>query len=206
MGQRLAPVLAIAYMSKIERPVMKRKSLLYCRGIDDCFIVCPTRSEMDACFELLNNQAEHIKLTREKPTSHWLQSSTWKFVSLGTPSKLGIPANLKTQQVRNRLFDCACERPSCVVCPFGREGDCRVSGAVYLTTCIECKEEYIGDTGGLLWEKVDIAARKALEALWIEFKNPAINRKEEWVAITQELASFFDLCEHDPGGHQPEEH
>ncbi|VDO87154.1 unnamed protein product [Heligmosomoides polygyrus] len=29
MGQRLAPVLAIAYMSKIERPVMERRPLLY---------------------------------------------------------------------------------------------------------------------------------------------------------------------------------
>lgn len=72
MGQRLAPVLAIAFMSKIERPVLERRPLLYCRYIDDCFIVCPTQNEMDTCFDLLNQQAEHIKLTREKPTDQWL--------------------------------------------------------------------------------------------------------------------------------------
>ncbi|VDP09413.1 unnamed protein product [Heligmosomoides polygyrus] len=143
------------------------------------------------------------------------------------------PANLKAQLVRNRLYDCDCETPSCVVCPFGKEGDCRVSGTVYLITCIECKEEYVGETGRPLWvrvkehvdglnrckvstplgehrlrghsgavvgvavtilaREVDIAARKALEALWIAFKNPAINRKEERVAIAQELAPFADL-------------
>ncbi|VDO82217.1 unnamed protein product [Heligmosomoides polygyrus] len=52
----------------------------------------------------------------------------------------------------------------------------------------------------VLAREVDIAVRKALEALWIAFKNPAINRKEELMAITQELALFADLCGLDPGG------
>ncbi|VDP01209.1 unnamed protein product [Heligmosomoides polygyrus] len=56
----------------------------------------------------------------------------------------------------------------------------------------------------ILARKVDIAARKALEAPWIAFKNPAINRKEERVAVIQELAPFADLCGLDPGGRQPE--
>ncbi|VDP19108.1 unnamed protein product [Heligmosomoides polygyrus] len=34
-----------------------------------------------------------------------------------------------------------------MVCPFGKEGDCRASGVVYLITCTECNEEYIGETG-----------------------------------------------------------
>ncbi|VDL72936.1 unnamed protein product [Nippostrongylus brasiliensis] len=72
MGQRLAQVIAIAFMSKLEEPVIERRPLLYCRYIDDCFIVCATQNEMDVCFDLLNNQAEHIKLTREKPTDRWL--------------------------------------------------------------------------------------------------------------------------------------
>ncbi|VDL87654.1 unnamed protein product [Nippostrongylus brasiliensis] len=59
-------------MSKIETPILERKPLLYCRYIDDCFIVCATQEEMDLCFDLLNNQAENIKLTREKPTGRWL--------------------------------------------------------------------------------------------------------------------------------------
>ncbi|VDO62278.1 unnamed protein product [Heligmosomoides polygyrus] len=142
--------------------------------------------------------------------------------------------NLKHRLVRNRLYDNTCTTPSCMVCPHGREGDCRVVGTVYPTTCSECKEEYIGKTGtplrvsvkehadGLNKCKVstplgehrlrmdsgtaigvevtvlacesDIAARKTLEALWIAFKNPAINRKEERVAIIQKLAPFADLC------------
>lgn len=51
---------------------MECRPLLYCRYIDDYFIVCATQNEMDMCFELLNQQAEHIKLTREKPTDNWL--------------------------------------------------------------------------------------------------------------------------------------
>ncbi|VDP33626.1 unnamed protein product [Heligmosomoides polygyrus] len=67
MGQRLAPVLAVAFMSKVEAPVLDRMPTIYCRYIDDCFIVCPTQHEMDTCFELLNRQSAHIRFTREKP-------------------------------------------------------------------------------------------------------------------------------------------
>lgn len=51
---------------------MERRSLLYCRYIDNWFVVGLAKSEMDACFELLNHQSKHIKLTKEKSTSHWL--------------------------------------------------------------------------------------------------------------------------------------
>ncbi|VDP31435.1 unnamed protein product [Heligmosomoides polygyrus] len=153
------------------------------------------------------------------------------------------PANLRTQLVRNRLYDRASDTPSCMVRPFGKEGDCTASGVVYLITCTECNED-IGETGRPLWvrvkkhmdelrrcqictplgehrqrshggamvgvaitilaREVDIAARKTLEALWIAFKNPAINRREERVALTQELAPFPDLCGLDPEGRQTE--
>ncbi|XGW05005.1 hypothetical protein V3C99_015857 [Haemonchus contortus] len=72
MGQRLAPVLAIAYMSKIEKPLLDRRPIVYCRYIDDCFVVCSTEEEMDTCYDLLNRQAENIKFTREKPKDDWL--------------------------------------------------------------------------------------------------------------------------------------
>lgn len=39
MGQKLAPVLAVAFMSKVENPLLERMPTLYCRYIDDCFIV-----------------------------------------------------------------------------------------------------------------------------------------------------------------------
>uniref|UniRef100_A0A7I4YY43 Reverse transcriptase domain-containing protein n=1 Tax=Haemonchus contortus TaxID=6289 RepID=A0A7I4YY43_HAECO len=72
MGQRLAPVLAIANMSKIEKPLLDRRPIVYCRYIDDCFVVCSMEEEMDTCYDLLNRQAENIKFTREKPKDHWL--------------------------------------------------------------------------------------------------------------------------------------
>ncbi|VDO63911.1 unnamed protein product [Heligmosomoides polygyrus] len=34
-----------------------------------------------------------------------------------------------------------------MVCPDGREGGCTVSGTMYLITCSQCNEEYIGETG-----------------------------------------------------------
>ncbi|EYC22134.1 hypothetical protein Y032_0017g3171 [Ancylostoma ceylanicum] len=72
MGQRLAPVLAIAFMAKIEAPILESRPLLYCRYIDDCFVICSTQNEMDRLFEMMNQQSEHIKLTRETPKQDWL--------------------------------------------------------------------------------------------------------------------------------------
>uniref|UniRef100_A0A0K0CVY6 Reverse transcriptase domain-containing protein n=1 Tax=Angiostrongylus cantonensis TaxID=6313 RepID=A0A0K0CVY6_ANGCA len=67
MGQRLAPSLAIAFMSRVEAPVLGLRPLLYCRYTDDCFVVFSKQKEMHKCFELLNEQSEYIKFTREKP-------------------------------------------------------------------------------------------------------------------------------------------
>ena len=39
MGQRLASSLSIAFMSRIEAPVLDLRPTLYCRYIDDCFII-----------------------------------------------------------------------------------------------------------------------------------------------------------------------
>ncbi|XGW33705.1 hypothetical protein V3C99_017826 [Haemonchus contortus] len=72
MGQRLAPVLAIAYMSRIEKPLLDRRPILYCRYIDEGFVVFSTEEEMDTCYELLNKQAENIKFTREEARDNWL--------------------------------------------------------------------------------------------------------------------------------------
>ncbi|VDO61796.1 unnamed protein product [Heligmosomoides polygyrus] len=47
-----------------------------------------------------------------------------------------------------------------------------------------CCGAAIGVAVTILAREVDIAARNTLEALWIAFKNPAINRKEERVAVT----------------------
>uniref|UniRef100_A0A7I4YX19 Reverse transcriptase domain-containing protein n=1 Tax=Haemonchus contortus TaxID=6289 RepID=A0A7I4YX19_HAECO len=72
MGQRLAPVLAICFMSRIEEPVLARSPLMYCRYIDDCSIVTSTQSEMDKRFRIMNEQSQYIRLTREIPKDGWL--------------------------------------------------------------------------------------------------------------------------------------
>ena len=72
MGQRLAPVLAVCFMSRVEEPVIERLPLIYCRYIDDCFIATSTQSEMDECFRIINEQSPYIRLTREVPRNGWL--------------------------------------------------------------------------------------------------------------------------------------
>ncbi|VDO60818.1 unnamed protein product [Heligmosomoides polygyrus] len=50
----------------------------------------------------------------------------------------------------------------------------------------------------------EISARKTLEALWIAARNPRIKRKEERVAVIQELAPYVDLCGLEPEDSLPE--
>ncbi|VDO49530.1 unnamed protein product [Haemonchus placei] len=70
MGQRLAPVSAIAFMSKIEKPALDRGPVLCCRYIDDCLIICSTQEEVDICYDLLNKQSGDINFTGK---------SLWRF-------------------------------------------------------------------------------------------------------------------------------
>ncbi|XGW23140.1 hypothetical protein V3C99_005411 [Haemonchus contortus] len=354
MGQRLAPVLAIAYMSKVEEPILDRRPVLYTRYIDDCLIICSTQEEMDICFDILNKQADQIKFTRERPRENWLPFLNIQVqLSRGTvrtkwyrkPSCKNIlihchsahpirtkqsvirnmfriasrvssdtdlmtesldlarkvarsngypgfhqdsqrgghfthrrlrpqasvnkavlclpfiseemsrairacvtrcdlqeevrvveipPGNLSRKLIRNRLYDSLCDTPDCIVCPFNRRGDCMKVGVIYQIRCQACDAEYIGETGRPLRTRVrehleglrrsriqtplgmhriechdgsefeisvailaieaDTPARKTLEAFWIAARNPQINRKEECVAITRDLAPFLDLC------------
>uniref|UniRef100_A0A0K0DIK2 Reverse transcriptase domain-containing protein n=1 Tax=Angiostrongylus cantonensis TaxID=6313 RepID=A0A0K0DIK2_ANGCA len=46
MGQRLALTLAVAFVYKVEAPLIDLRQLLYCRYIDDCFVICSTQKEM----------------------------------------------------------------------------------------------------------------------------------------------------------------
>ncbi|KAK6763666.1 hypothetical protein RB195_024115 [Necator americanus] len=64
------------------------------------------------------------------------------------------PNNLKHQLVRNRLYDTICTTPNCIICPTGRSGDCLRSGVIYLISCTNCGEEYIGETARPLYVRI----------------------------------------------------
>ena len=46
----------------------------------------------------------------------------------------------------------------------------------------------------ILAQESEISARKTIEAFWIIASDPKMNKKDECVAITSELAPFRDLC------------
>ncbi|EYC21044.1 hypothetical protein Y032_0020g199 [Ancylostoma ceylanicum] len=89
MEQRLATTLAIAFIAKIELPALACRPLLYCRSIDDSFVICATQTEVDKCFESMNKQYEHIKLTRDKPTNGWLPFLNVQFCCYYMPAMYG---------------------------------------------------------------------------------------------------------------------
>ena len=57
------------------------------------------------------------------------------------------PNTLCRQLVRNRLYDRLCITENCVICPYGRDGDWMSLGTIYLISCNNCEDEYIGETG-----------------------------------------------------------
>ncbi|KIH53900.1 hypothetical protein ANCDUO_15956 [Ancylostoma duodenale] len=56
-------------------------------------------------------------------------------------------SNLKQKLIRNRLYDRICTTPDCKICSEGRGGACMTSIVVYLISCSECGDEYVGQTG-----------------------------------------------------------
>ncbi|EYC19566.1 hypothetical protein Y032_0024g941 [Ancylostoma ceylanicum] len=58
--------------------------------------------------------------------------------------------NIKKQLVRNRLYDKDCISEQCIVCPYGKVGDCAKVGVVYELECLTCHVLYIGETGRTL--------------------------------------------------------
>ncbi|KAK6760129.1 hypothetical protein RB195_021583 [Necator americanus] len=64
------------------------------------------------------------------------------------------PNNLKHQLVLNRLYDTICTTPNCIICQTDRPGDCLRSGIVYLISCTNCGDEYVGETARPLYVRI----------------------------------------------------
>ncbi|KAK6755593.1 hypothetical protein RB195_014142 [Necator americanus] len=58
--------------------------------------------------------------------------------------------SIKRQLVRNRFYDRQCVSECCVVCLFGKVGDCTNIGVIYQIECLTCNAIYIGETGRML--------------------------------------------------------
>ncbi|KAK6761217.1 hypothetical protein RB195_022327 [Necator americanus] len=58
--------------------------------------------------------------------------------------------SIKRQLARNRFYDRQCVSECCVVCPFGKAGDCTRIGVIYQIECLTCNAIYIGETGRML--------------------------------------------------------
>ncbi|KAK6744988.1 hypothetical protein RB195_011600 [Necator americanus] len=58
--------------------------------------------------------------------------------------------SIKRQLVRNRFYDRQCMSECCVVCPFGKAGDCTNIGVIHQIECLACNAIYIGETGRML--------------------------------------------------------
>uniref|UniRef100_A0A0K0D2U7 Guanylate cyclase domain-containing protein n=1 Tax=Angiostrongylus cantonensis TaxID=6313 RepID=A0A0K0D2U7_ANGCA len=85
------------------------------------------------------------------------------------------PNTLRRQLVRNRPYDRLCETQNCVICLYGRDGDCMSSATIYMISCGACEYWNKGDESALVRD-TKTPTRKLLEAFWINAKNPTM----EW--------------------------
>uniref|UniRef100_A0A7I4YDC7 GIY-YIG domain-containing protein n=1 Tax=Haemonchus contortus TaxID=6289 RepID=A0A7I4YDC7_HAECO len=63
--------------------------------------------------------------------------------------------NIKHQLVRNRLYGRICIMDNCVICPYGKAGDCAQRAVVYQLQCLTFDACYIGETGRQLCVRVN---------------------------------------------------
>ena len=67
MGNRIAPILAIVFMNKIESIAINPKPILYLRYIDDILLITKNEEEINHYYDAINNMHNSIRLTIEKP-------------------------------------------------------------------------------------------------------------------------------------------
>ena len=87
-------------------------------------------------------------------------------------------------------------RPLCIRIKEHLDGLCKSKSStplgIHRRLCHENAEIQIGVT--ILSREPEIIARRTLEAFWITAKSPKMNRKDECIAITNELALYQNLC------------
>ena len=109
---------------------------------------------------------------------------------------VNIPkGNIKRQLVRNRLYDRACISRNCVVCPYGKVGDCAKSGVVYQIKCLSCHAIYIGETGRPLSVRVNehLASKRRRSAISPLGKH----RQDEHNGTDFDISTTILAIEHD---------
>lgn len=62
MGRKLARVLMITFMSKVEKSVLERMSALHCTLTNGCLILCPNQTVMVTRVDFLKQQSDEVKL------------------------------------------------------------------------------------------------------------------------------------------------
>ncbi|EYC35523.1 hypothetical protein Y032_1035g3455 [Ancylostoma ceylanicum] len=70
MGLRLAPLLAIVYLDRIERMSLTSELIFYRRYIDDVFAIGSTPSALQHVLNNLNSQDPNIRFTVEEPDAN----------------------------------------------------------------------------------------------------------------------------------------
>ncbi|VDO41663.1 unnamed protein product [Haemonchus placei] len=97
--------------------------------------------------------------------------------------------NIKHQLVRNRLYDRTCITDNCVICPYGKVGDCAQRAVVYQLQCLTCDACYIGETGrGLCVRVKEQLANEGLARLH------RLGSTEEKVMLVATLTLDARLC------------
>ena len=76
MGSPLGPILANIFMAHIEKVSLENftgsKPTMYCRYVDDIFLVFKCRTDMECYFDWLNTQHANLKFTKEEESCNQL--------------------------------------------------------------------------------------------------------------------------------------
>ena len=72
MGNRLAPISAIAYMDYIENCTFLNDVILYRRYIDDIIVIAKSKETLNRVYDSLNDIDPHIKFNIKRVLTLWL--------------------------------------------------------------------------------------------------------------------------------------